>query len=236
MCTPSAAQRDGCPKIINLGSAKTDLFYERKKYGCARTVAARATQPRSRRALRATPRLPTRPAGQPRLACRCCAHLPVCLGQRLLRPPWQSVPSVTCRRRHALHAVCTALCAAFRHTRPCPPLQHLTGSRSEYSKGRCRQPRCKAGPAAQHRWLPSPGSSLQNPASLLHCPALCSKYVKNYTFFSLSCSYPRLHPCSPVCSTLLLFSPLLALSDLLVNQTCSTCCFFSCLPAAHVLL
>ena len=25
-------QRDGCPKIINLGSAKTDLFYERKKY------------------------------------------------------------------------------------------------------------------------------------------------------------------------------------------------------------
>ena len=22
-----------CPKIINLGSAKTDLFYERKKYG-----------------------------------------------------------------------------------------------------------------------------------------------------------------------------------------------------------
>ena len=29
----STAQRDGCPKIINLGSAKTDLFYERKKYG-----------------------------------------------------------------------------------------------------------------------------------------------------------------------------------------------------------
>jgi len=27
------AQRDGCPKIVNLGSAKTDLFYERKKYG-----------------------------------------------------------------------------------------------------------------------------------------------------------------------------------------------------------
>ena len=26
-------QRDGCPKIVNLGSAKTDLFYERKKYG-----------------------------------------------------------------------------------------------------------------------------------------------------------------------------------------------------------
>ncbi len=29
-------QRDGCPKIINLGSAKTDLFYERKKYGFKR--------------------------------------------------------------------------------------------------------------------------------------------------------------------------------------------------------
>ncbi len=28
-----ALQRDGCPKIVNLGSAKTDLFYERKKYG-----------------------------------------------------------------------------------------------------------------------------------------------------------------------------------------------------------
>ena len=26
-------QRDGCPKIVNIGAAKTDLFYERKKYG-----------------------------------------------------------------------------------------------------------------------------------------------------------------------------------------------------------
>ena len=26
------SQRDGCPKIINLGSARTDLFYERKRY------------------------------------------------------------------------------------------------------------------------------------------------------------------------------------------------------------
>ncbi|KAL8221842.1 UNVERIFIED_CONTAM: PHD finger-like domain-containing protein 5A [Gekko kuhli] len=26
-------RRDGCPKIVNLGSSKTDLFYERKKYG-----------------------------------------------------------------------------------------------------------------------------------------------------------------------------------------------------------
>ena len=32
-CTQQEKDRDGCPKIINLGSAKTDLFYERKKYG-----------------------------------------------------------------------------------------------------------------------------------------------------------------------------------------------------------
>ena len=32
-CTTTEKDRDGCPKIINLGSAKTDLFYERKKYG-----------------------------------------------------------------------------------------------------------------------------------------------------------------------------------------------------------
>ena len=32
------SQRDGCPKIINLGSAKTDLFYERKKYGFKKRV------------------------------------------------------------------------------------------------------------------------------------------------------------------------------------------------------
>eukprot|EP00700_Malawimonas_jakobiformis_P001100 EC720403.1.p2 GENE.EC720403.1~~EC720403.1.p2 ORF type:complete len:109 (+),score=14.51 EC720403.1:100-426(+) len=25
--------REGCPKIINLGAAGTDLYYERKKYG-----------------------------------------------------------------------------------------------------------------------------------------------------------------------------------------------------------
>lgn len=31
-CTIQEKDRDGCPKIINLGSAKTDLFYERKKY------------------------------------------------------------------------------------------------------------------------------------------------------------------------------------------------------------
>ena len=32
-CTQQEKDRDGCPKIVNLGSSKTDLFYERKKYG-----------------------------------------------------------------------------------------------------------------------------------------------------------------------------------------------------------
>ena len=32
-CTQMEKDRDGGPKIVNLGSAKTDLFYERKKYG-----------------------------------------------------------------------------------------------------------------------------------------------------------------------------------------------------------
>ncbi|KUF77883.1 Pre-mRNA-splicing factor ini1 [Phytophthora nicotianae] len=32
-CTQLEKDRDGCPKIVNLGSSKTDLFYERKKYG-----------------------------------------------------------------------------------------------------------------------------------------------------------------------------------------------------------
>ncbi|PPS06409.1 hypothetical protein GOBAR_AA14196 [Gossypium barbadense] len=32
-CTQLERDRDGCPKIVNLGSAKTDLYYERKKYG-----------------------------------------------------------------------------------------------------------------------------------------------------------------------------------------------------------
>ena len=32
-CTQLEKDRDGCPKIVNLGSAKTDLFYEGKKYG-----------------------------------------------------------------------------------------------------------------------------------------------------------------------------------------------------------
>jgi PHD finger-like domain-containing protein 5A len=32
-CVLQEKDRDGCPKIVNLGSARTDLFYERKKYG-----------------------------------------------------------------------------------------------------------------------------------------------------------------------------------------------------------
>jgi PHD finger-like domain-containing protein 5A len=32
-CCQLEKDRDGCPKIVNLGSTKTDLFYERKKYG-----------------------------------------------------------------------------------------------------------------------------------------------------------------------------------------------------------
>jgi hypothetical protein len=37
---PCPVQRDGCPKIVNLGSAKTDLFYERKKCACCDTARA----------------------------------------------------------------------------------------------------------------------------------------------------------------------------------------------------
>ncbi|OWM86740.1 hypothetical protein CDL15_Pgr015776 [Punica granatum] len=32
-CTQQEKDRDGCPKIVNLGSAKTDLFYERSSGG-----------------------------------------------------------------------------------------------------------------------------------------------------------------------------------------------------------
>jgi len=35
-CTLQEKDRDGCPKIVNLGSATTDMFYERKKYGFRR--------------------------------------------------------------------------------------------------------------------------------------------------------------------------------------------------------
>lgn len=32
-CVQLEKDRDGCPKIINLGSVRVDQFYERKKYG-----------------------------------------------------------------------------------------------------------------------------------------------------------------------------------------------------------
>lgn len=32
-CTLQEKDRDGCPKIINIGTARTDMFYEMKKYG-----------------------------------------------------------------------------------------------------------------------------------------------------------------------------------------------------------
>jgi PHD finger-like domain-containing protein 5A len=35
-CVQQEKDRDGCPKIVNLGATKTDLFYERKKYGFKR--------------------------------------------------------------------------------------------------------------------------------------------------------------------------------------------------------
>ncbi|KAA3485812.1 PHF5-like protein [Gossypium australe] len=31
-CTQLEKDRDGCPKIVNLGSTKTDLHYKHKKY------------------------------------------------------------------------------------------------------------------------------------------------------------------------------------------------------------
>mmetsp|Transcript_26830 Transcript_26830/g.29915 ORF Transcript_26830/g.29915 Transcript_26830/m.29915 type:complete len:114 (-) Transcript_26830:73-414(-) len=35
-CVKLEKDRDGCPKIINIGSSKKDMFYERKKYGFQR--------------------------------------------------------------------------------------------------------------------------------------------------------------------------------------------------------
>ncbi|KAL0485106.1 PHD finger-like domain-containing protein [Acrasis kona] len=32
-CVLQEKDRDGCPKIVNVGSAKTDMFYDRKKFG-----------------------------------------------------------------------------------------------------------------------------------------------------------------------------------------------------------
>ncbi|KAH0836544.1 PHF5-like protein, partial [Lanmaoa asiatica] len=36
-CTRLEKDRDGCPKIVNLGASRTDLFYERRRLGlCSR--------------------------------------------------------------------------------------------------------------------------------------------------------------------------------------------------------
>ncbi|KAI8916220.1 PHF5-like protein [Gorgonomyces haynaldii] len=32
-CVLQEKDRDGCPKIVNLGSARTDMYFEKKKYG-----------------------------------------------------------------------------------------------------------------------------------------------------------------------------------------------------------
>lgn len=32
-CVQQEKDRDGCPKIINLGQQRTDMYFERKKYG-----------------------------------------------------------------------------------------------------------------------------------------------------------------------------------------------------------
>ena len=44
-CTQLEKDRDGCPKIINLGTAKTDLFYERKSVHRTHTTLLLLLQP-----------------------------------------------------------------------------------------------------------------------------------------------------------------------------------------------
>lgn len=36
-CTRLEKDRDGCPKIVNLGASRTDLFYERRRLGTSQT-------------------------------------------------------------------------------------------------------------------------------------------------------------------------------------------------------
>ena len=36
-CCIQEKDRDGCPKIVNIGSARLDMFYERKKYDTKRS-------------------------------------------------------------------------------------------------------------------------------------------------------------------------------------------------------
>lgn len=37
-CTRLEKDRDGCPKIVNLGASRTDLFYERRRLGLFATI------------------------------------------------------------------------------------------------------------------------------------------------------------------------------------------------------
>jgi hypothetical protein len=36
-CTRLEKDRDGCPKIVNLGASRTDLFYERRRLGLCKS-------------------------------------------------------------------------------------------------------------------------------------------------------------------------------------------------------
>ena len=38
-CTRLEKDRDGCPKIVNLGASRTDLFYERRRLGAAHSCS-----------------------------------------------------------------------------------------------------------------------------------------------------------------------------------------------------
>ena len=38
-CTRLEKDRDGCPKIVNLGASRTDLFYERRRLGLCLRIA-----------------------------------------------------------------------------------------------------------------------------------------------------------------------------------------------------
>ena len=38
-CTRLEKDRDGCPKIVNLGASRTDLFYERRRLGMPQHVS-----------------------------------------------------------------------------------------------------------------------------------------------------------------------------------------------------
>ncbi|KAJ3787510.1 PHF5-like protein-domain-containing protein, partial [Lentinula aff. detonsa] len=38
-CTRLEKDRDGCPKIVNLGASRTDLFYERRRLGFKKVTA-----------------------------------------------------------------------------------------------------------------------------------------------------------------------------------------------------